>query len=71
MATCKSCGASIIWTTTAVAGKAQPLDAVPVPNGNIILVDGKAAVTKEPLAEDELRYMSHHATCPYAHRHRK
>lgn len=69
MSQCRSCGKPIIWTVTAVAGRAMPLDAQPVENGNIIIRDGIACVSKEK-AEGELMYISHFATCIYAKRHR-
>jgi hypothetical protein len=46
----------------------MPLDAVNVPNGNVVLRDGQAVVLgKAALAElpaDAPRFVSHHATCP-------
>ena len=53
---CRSCNAQIIWFKTNT-GKNMPLD----------------ADTVEP-TDDELdlsRHVSHFATCPYAHMHRK
>lgn len=68
---CRACGAPMIWTVTAINGKAIPLDAEPVPEGNIVIIDGRAVVTTEPAAVGELRYVSHFATCPEAKRFRK
>lgn len=63
-ATCKSCGAQILWARTQ-RGKRIPLDAVPQTravlvgtlrdDGNVSLVD---------------TYMPHHATCSSADEHR-
>lgn len=36
-ATCRSCGAAITWATT-VHGKPMPVDAVPDPGGNVVLL---------------------------------
>jgi hypothetical protein len=60
-ATCKSCRAPIVWSTT-VAGKAVPLDAkvltvaILQPDGHVEIVQGRQA---------------HFATCPDATQHRK
>lgn len=73
MAKCE-CGARIAWGMT-TEGKRMPLDPVPVPNGNIILVDGAIKVlTKKEIERIENpgmldgptpdRFTSHFATCP-------
>lgn len=62
-ATCRSCGAPIIWART-VNGKAMPLDAEPTDAGNVSLVNGVAYVG-EQLALPPC-YTSHFATCPDA-----
>lgn len=66
-AKCKSCGAPIMWATSARTGKAMPIDAEPTPNGNVCLVAGQA----RPYTPDDAklhrdRYTSHFATCPDA-----
>ncbi len=73
-ARCRSCGAQIIWATTA-AGHVIPLDAEPVENGNISLADGKAIVVdKGSLFETVVGgpyYQSHFASCKDAEKWRK
>jgi hypothetical protein len=70
-ATCKSCNAAILWAETP-NGKRMPLDAQPVPNGNIVLVDGKATVIGHGETRDGREaWLSHWATCPSAAQHRK
>ena len=71
---CSSCGASIIWCKTE-SGKAMPLDAEPVPDGNIQL-DSQGQATYMKKGDDErwhnvVRFKSHFATCPNAATHRK
>jgi hypothetical protein len=66
-ATCRSCGAAIIWAET-VNGKKMPLDADPAerPNGLFRLEGDKAiSVSGEPV------YISHFVTCPNAAQHRR
>lgn len=77
MSACRSCGADIVWAVTA-AGKRMPVDAEPVPEGNVALVDlasgeihatvlgeGEALLAEEPL------HLSHFATCVFADQHRR
>ncbi len=72
---CRSCKAPLLWVRTAAFDSLMPLDADPVPDGNIVLIDGKAHVMKgdlfEPFIDDRPRYKSHHATCPEADKWRK
>lgn len=75
MATCKSCGAEIVWAKTP-AGKSMPLDADPHPDGNVSLTPGGALVLPADLVESgkkigSKRYRSHFASCPGAAAHRK
>ncbi len=65
MASCKSCGASIIWTTTE-AGKKMPVDAQPASKGIVLL--GNPA---DPQSRVVNVHLSHFATCPNANTHRK
>jgi hypothetical protein len=74
VARCRACDALIIWAVTS-AGKAIPVDVVPVANGNIVLYpaspkDGKpkplALVTSKPATGDGHRYVAHFSTCPKA-----
>lgn len=58
---CRSCGAPVIWVRT-INGKAQPLDAEP--QKRVIINDDGIGLVVDT-------YMPHHATCPYADRHRK
>lgn len=82
MASCRSCGARIIWALTPT-GKRMPIDAEPVDGGNIILhqpverggsptctVVGKR-VQPSLFGDDGPRHTSHFATCPNASHHRK
>ena len=64
VSTCRSCGAAIVWAKT-TTGKSMPLDAEPVPDGNIVLHEGVAYVTGTGDRK------SHFATCPNAARHRR
>jgi hypothetical protein len=78
-ATCRSCGASILWVRTE-RGNRMPMDATPVPEGTrhtYVLRDvtspwGPLAIAA---ASDELPgevyYGSHFATCPNAAQHRR
>jgi hypothetical protein len=69
MATCRSCGASIIWTLTP-AGKRFPVDAEPDRESGTIFVragymrrlDGDEL--EEARARDAPLYVAHWATCP-------
>lgn len=66
--TCRSCQAPVIWVRTE-AGKAMPVDAEPVPNGNLLLVaeQGKViAYVREPDMLNTSRYVSHFVTCGQA-----
>lgn len=76
-ARCSSCGHPIRWATMA-SGKANPLDALPVADGNVAAhldTNGvlRARVLKageEPGAH-ERRGVSHFTTCPRAADHRR
>jgi hypothetical protein len=74
MAKCKSCNARILWARTN-DGKSMPVNHEPVPDGNIVLRDGRAIVlTAAQLAvadDDQPRFKAHFATCPNAAQHRK
>ncbi len=74
MAKCKSCGATMLWTKTP-SGRNMPLDPDPVPDGNVILIDGVAFPFhpdhKNPEHNSQPRYKSHFATCAFASQHRK
>jgi hypothetical protein len=76
---CSSCGAPVIWATTAAKGKPMPVDVAPADDGTVLLT---ARPGRSPLAEvvavgqdgllagEELR-RSHFSTCPDADRHRR
>ena len=67
-ATCKSCGARIIWAITG-NGKKMPVDAKPTDKGNIVLEgEEPVAVYVDPGTGT---HTSHFATCPNAAEHRK
>lgn len=77
MNTCRSCDASIVWADTS-SGSRMPVDAEPVPDGNLVLTypsPGRAlALVVDPaqlLLDDPPRYRSHFATCPNADQHRR
>lgn len=72
MSICSSCGAPIIWLRT-FAGKSIPVDEVPVPDGNIVVLgDSDTCQTLKKGEETEKpRYVSHFATCPQAKDWRK
>lgn len=73
-ATCKSCGAEIIWALTE-NGKRIPLDAEPIaptPGRFLLSNDDPPVATAITIAKTPLRqYVSHFATCPNADSHRK
>lgn len=71
--TCKRCPAQILWVASR-GGKAMPLDAEPVPDGNIWLDhEGFARYLKkgEVPPEGALRYVSHFSSCPFGPSFRK
>lgn len=73
-AKCRSCGAVIYWVRTEATDALMPIDAVPVDDGNVVLVNEKARYMKGDLFEAKTegpRYKSHFATCPNAKQHRK
>lgn len=69
MSTCRSCNAPVVWATSATSGKAIPLDATPVDDGNLFL-DGDIAKSFKADEFDALfaplRFVSHFVTCPQA-----
>jgi hypothetical protein len=78
MTACRSCGAAIVWAVT-TNNRRMPVDANPVPDGNLTLAypsPGAApiAVHADPgalLIDNPPRYVSHFATCEFADQHRK
>ena len=73
MATCRSCGAEIIWAKSRKTGKRIPIDREPVSDGNLKLTttgtDGP--LWAEPIKDDhrissERYFKTHFATCPEA-----
>lgn len=78
-ATCRTCGADIIWAET-MAGKRAPIDAEPNPEGNVVLFDdggptrcmslGGPILDKARADDETTLYTNHFATCPYAASHR-
>lgn len=67
-AKCSSCNAAVIFIPAEDTGKTNILDAVPVDDGNIQIIDGKARFERKnrPLDRGVPRYKSHWATCPDA-----
>lgn len=78
---CRSCQAPILWTLDATTGRAQPLDAEPVANGNVKLTGrtgktregttvpvSRVVIPQDSLFDDEppVRYLNHFVTCPDA-----
>jgi hypothetical protein len=81
MATCKSCGAEIVWTRTE-NGNPMPLDpgefpVVENPQGAVLAVTDKGKVIHGDRVSDScesgyvLGRISHFATCPNANQHRR
>lgn len=71
MAKCQTCQAPIEWAKSAATGKAMPLDAEPVPDGNIVINSrGEAVVLKKgeeaKLLPETPRFRSHYSTCKQA-----
>lgn len=66
---CRSCGAQIYWAKTE-AGKSMPVDAEPVPDGNVILFDRRGSVLALVLHRGEVPppgaklRQAHFRTCP-------
>jgi hypothetical protein len=73
MATCRSCGAAIVWTLTP-AGKRFPVDAAPDRESGTIYVRAgymrrlAGEELEEARARDVELFVSHWATCPQAKR---
>lgn len=74
---CRSCGAAIVWAVLP-SGKAVPLDAQPVVGGNVAAyrdhtgtLQARVLKAGEEPAAVEHRGVSHFATCPNAHEHRR
>lgn len=72
---CRSCGAEIVWVNMQKTGKANPLDALPSPKGNVLIMEGGIGVVLsraeiEANPRNDLR-LSHFASCPHSSQHRK
>jgi hypothetical protein len=76
---CGSCDREILWAVTA-SGKRMPVDAVAVPDGNVVLEDqgrGRPPLAlvlpqgADPLMTETERYVSHFVTCKFADQHRR
>jgi hypothetical protein len=77
IAACRSCDAPIVWATSS-GGKRMPVDALPVPDGNVELtlqpgswVGPVAAVLTAPSLFAKPLRKAHFATCPAAEQWRK
>lgn len=77
---CRSCEAPIVWATT-MAGKQNPLDATPNPEGNLFAwvvghklecesVNARSERATKARERQQNRYTSHFSTCPNAKQHR-
>jgi hypothetical protein len=66
-ATCRSCGAEIVWATT-VDGKRMPLNAEPAEGGDFDLLDtgSRLLIVRHGDGDPGPAYTSHFATCPHA-----
>ena len=70
-ARCKSCGAPIVFGSTAKL-QAIPLNAAEDSEGNCILgPDGRVIVNPEVVPNGWTRHRSHFQTCPNAAEHRR
>lgn len=83
-AICKSCKAEIHWLkqaefdgTPVVGAKANPIDAAPHPDGNLVISVGLGLYRFATGNEKEMQklhgkklYISHFQTCPYAEKFR-
>lgn len=74
---CRSCGSEIFWGQMP-SGKGMPVDAAPVPHGNIVLLHTPSGGIKvRVLRKDELPppgavlRTSHFSTCPNSAQHRR
>jgi hypothetical protein len=71
---CRSCNAPVMFVRN-VAGNLMILDAEPVPDGRIVIVDGVAQTLKGDMWEERApegpRYKDHHATCKQSEQWRK
>lgn len=67
-ATCRSCGAEIVWGEWRSSGKPVPIDAKPTKDGRLALVNGKVHHWAEPVDGPlhRERWTAHFATCPDA-----
>jgi hypothetical protein len=57
---CESCGAQIIWAVSKSTGNRMPLDAEPVNQRGLFVIDNGYAIKPRPV------HKSHFATCPQA-----
>jgi hypothetical protein len=72
IAHCRSCDAPILWLRHARTGKRAPIDAEPVPEGNIVVGDDGTYVTLNAAQAAEVAsrggplHFNHFMTCPDA-----
>jgi hypothetical protein len=72
VATCKSCGAPIVWAFVPRTGRRMPVDADPVDDGNVILTRPSTSMAEaHVVAKGAGTHVSHFATCPQAAEHRR
>ncbi len=75
-ARCGSCQAAVVWTVTE-AGKALPVNELPIEGGNVEVTADGALLTSRVLGPMEASlvegplYLSHFVTCPQAGEWRK
>jgi hypothetical protein len=75
VAKCRSCGAGVFWAITA-GGKLNPVDAEPVPTGNLVLSISPDKDVLQAASFDgakhagRRRFVSHFSTCPNSTAHR-
>lgn len=75
MPACRTCGAPIRWVIT-THGKRMPVDALPVPGGNVLIHGGDLATVLSAAQVAECPdgtslYLSHFVGCPQAAAHRQ
>ncbi len=80
-ATCRSCGASIVWAVNDRTGKQAPIDAAPAEDGPVVFTHEPGnggdpeyhVLTKDERAAGVAaeRYTNHWQTCPTREQHRK
>ena len=71
MSACRSCQAEILWLANLTTGRRAPIDAQPVPDGNIVVRGGHYQVLAGQQRQDAIGrgvplHTSHFVGCPQA-----